>query len=293
MSTSTSTPFASRTGRKAGLVAALGAVASVALTTAPATASTTAQAAPASMSVSTSASTSAPGTVNTSGAPLTVRSGPSTSYGSVGSVADGTRLTIACQTYGSTVSGTYGTSKIWDKLSTGGYVADAYVYTGTDGLAAALCGSSTGTTNPLLDYADNYIGRYAKYACSDAGFGRLSHYQCKQFVSCAVSKAYGRNIAGGYYSPYVNQGFREVSKADARAGDVVQLNRASSRDSFYSGMHTAVLASSFGGDNGAIVVDSNFGGDTRGYELVRKHEWDPYAQASRYGLEVNIFRYTR
>jgi murein DD-endopeptidase MepM/ murein hydrolase activator NlpD len=72
-------------------------------------------------------------TVDTSGTPLTVRSGPGTGYASVGTVADGTRVTIACQTSGTTVTGTYGTSSIWDRIGSGRYIADAYVYTGYDG----------------------------------------------------------------------------------------------------------------------------------------------------------------
>ncbi|MCW3841984.1 peptidoglycan DD-metalloendopeptidase family protein [Micromonospora yasonensis] len=74
------------------------------------------------------------GTVNTtSGASLTVRSGPGTGYTAVGSVADGAKVTIYCQTTGTTVTGTYGTSSIWDRIGTGQYVSDAYVYTGYDG----------------------------------------------------------------------------------------------------------------------------------------------------------------
>ncbi|MDG4826273.1 peptidoglycan DD-metalloendopeptidase family protein [Asanoa sp. WMMD1127] len=72
-------------------------------------------------------------TVNTAGTPLTVRSGPGTSYASVGTVADGTRVTIACQTTGTSVTGTYGTSNIWDRIGSGRFIADAYVYTGYDG----------------------------------------------------------------------------------------------------------------------------------------------------------------
>ncbi|GAB4106136.1 peptidoglycan DD-metalloendopeptidase family protein [Micromonospora taraxaci] len=73
------------------------------------------------------------GTVDTSGTALTVRSGPGTGYASVGTVADGTRVTIACQTSGTTVTGTYGTSSIWDRIGSGRFIADAYVYTGHDG----------------------------------------------------------------------------------------------------------------------------------------------------------------
>ncbi|MFI7645749.1 peptidoglycan DD-metalloendopeptidase family protein [Micromonospora sp. NPDC049460] len=77
--------------------------------------------------------TTGSGTVNTSGTPLTVRSGPGTGYEAVGTVADGTRVTIYCQTSGTTVTGTYGTSSIWDRIGSGRYIADAYVYTGHDG----------------------------------------------------------------------------------------------------------------------------------------------------------------
>ncbi|MBW4702850.1 M23 family metallopeptidase [Micromonospora sp. RL09-050-HVF-A] len=73
------------------------------------------------------------GTVDTAGTPLTVRSGPGTGYASVGTVADGTNVTIGCQTSGTTVTGTYGTSAIWDRIGSGRFIADAYVYTGHDG----------------------------------------------------------------------------------------------------------------------------------------------------------------
>ncbi|MFE0593997.1 peptidoglycan DD-metalloendopeptidase family protein [Micromonospora echinospora] len=76
---------------------------------------------------------SATGTVNTSGTPLTVRSGPGTGYAAVGTVADGTRVTIQCQTTGTTVTGTYGTSNIWDRIGSGRFISDAYTHTGYDG----------------------------------------------------------------------------------------------------------------------------------------------------------------
>jgi hypothetical protein len=81
----------------------------------------------------------APGTVNTAGANLNVRSGPGTSYSIVDSLADGTGVNISCQTTGTSVSGTYGTSNIWDKIGSGRYVPDAYIYTGSDGRVAPNC----------------------------------------------------------------------------------------------------------------------------------------------------------
>jgi hypothetical protein len=73
------------------------------------------------------------GTVNTAGSPLTVRSGPGTGYSAVGTVNDGAGVTIYCQTTGTTVTGTYGTSNIWDRIGSGRFISDAYVYTGYDG----------------------------------------------------------------------------------------------------------------------------------------------------------------
>jgi hypothetical protein len=75
---------------------------------------------------------SASGTVNTAGANLNVRSGPGTGFATVGTVADGQVVSIRCQTTGTTVTGTYGTSSIWDNIGSG-YISDAYVFTGYDG----------------------------------------------------------------------------------------------------------------------------------------------------------------
>ncbi|HWO24908.1 MAG TPA: peptidoglycan DD-metalloendopeptidase family protein [Kofleriaceae bacterium] len=78
------------------------------------------------------------GRVNTAGAPLTIRAGASTDTAAVGTVADGAQVTITCQKHGESITGTYGTSTLWDKIS-GGYIADAYVSTGSDGQVAPTC----------------------------------------------------------------------------------------------------------------------------------------------------------
>ncbi|MFC4146196.1 hypothetical protein ACFO0M_08005 [Micromonospora mangrovi] len=82
---------------------------------------------------------SATGTINTSGADLNVRSGPSSGYDSWRTVADGASVTLLCQTTGQSVTGTYGTTTMWDFLSNGGMVSDAYVYTGSDGQIVNSC----------------------------------------------------------------------------------------------------------------------------------------------------------
>lgn len=73
------------------------------------------------------------------GVRLNVRSGPGTSYSIVRVLNVGAQVPIFCQTPGTTVSGYYGTSKIWDNIGNGQYVSDAYVYTGSDGYIASRC----------------------------------------------------------------------------------------------------------------------------------------------------------
>jgi len=80
----------------------------------------------------------AAGTVDTNGAQLKVRSHPNTSSAQVDSVSDGEVVEIKCQVHGSSVSGTFGTSTLWDFIGNG-YIADAYVSTGSDGQVAPTC----------------------------------------------------------------------------------------------------------------------------------------------------------
>ncbi|MBC7271463.1 MAG: SH3 domain-containing protein [Streptomyces sp.] len=73
------------------------------------------------------------------GVRLNVRSGPGTGYSIIRVLPEGTRVPIYCQTPGTRVTGPYGTSNIWDNISNGEFVADAYVYTGSDGYVASRC----------------------------------------------------------------------------------------------------------------------------------------------------------
>jgi uncharacterized protein YraI len=73
------------------------------------------------------------------GVRLNVRSGPGTSYSIVRVLSEGARVPIYCQTPGTTVTGPYGTSNIWDNISNGQYVSDSYVNTGSDGYVASRC----------------------------------------------------------------------------------------------------------------------------------------------------------
>ncbi|QEU92693.1 SH3 domain-containing protein [Streptomyces kanamyceticus] len=72
-------------------------------------------------------------------ADVNVRSGPGTSYGNVGRLRAGSRVTIQCQKPGETVTGPTGTSKIWDRIGSGRYVSDTYIRTGSNGYVAPRC----------------------------------------------------------------------------------------------------------------------------------------------------------
>jgi hypothetical protein len=78
------------------------------------------------------------GHVNTGGGVLTVYADATTTSASVSSLMNGSTVTITCQKQGESISGTYGTSTLWDKVGVG-FVSDAYVSTGSDGQVAPTC----------------------------------------------------------------------------------------------------------------------------------------------------------
>lgn len=76
----------------------------------------------------------------TTGARTTpVRSGPSNNHSLVRTLPKRSRVTIYCQTPGQRVSGPYGTTAIWDRIGSGQYISDSFVYTGSDGYVAPRC----------------------------------------------------------------------------------------------------------------------------------------------------------
>ncbi|WP_262012733.1 peptidoglycan DD-metalloendopeptidase family protein [Micromonospora sp. Mcm103] len=73
------------------------------------------------------------------GGTLTRRSGPGTGYGAVGSIADGATVTVSCSANGTSHTGRYGTTALWDRLSDGSWVSDAYLSTGVNGPINGWC----------------------------------------------------------------------------------------------------------------------------------------------------------
>lgn len=150
-----------------------------------------------SMPGTAAAATSAPGTINTAGSPLNVRTGPSSGWNAWRTVADGAHVTILCQETGSQETGTYGTSKIWDMLANGGFVSDTYVFTGSDGRVADDCNYAA---------APPHSNPRGANAAIQWAFGRLnsSAYEglCLHFVAVAYgysSSGWGTAEIGGDY----------------------------------------------------------------------------------------------
>jgi LasA protease len=73
------------------------------------------------------------------GTTLNKRSGPGTSYAVVGSVADGVMVSISCSRNGTTYTGRYGSTSLWDRLSDCIWVSDAYLWTGANGAVNGYC----------------------------------------------------------------------------------------------------------------------------------------------------------
>lgn len=73
------------------------------------------------------------------GGAVNKRSGPGTGYGIVGSVADGATVTVSCSANGTTHSGRYGATSLWNRLTDGTWVTDAFMWTGVNGPVNGYC----------------------------------------------------------------------------------------------------------------------------------------------------------
>lgn len=69
----------------------------------------------------------------------TTRTGPGSGYDEAGWVDDGETVSVVCSKNGTTHQGRWGTTSLWNKLSNGQWVSDAYLYTGVDGPVSGWC----------------------------------------------------------------------------------------------------------------------------------------------------------
>jgi LasA protease len=74
------------------------------------------------------------------GGVLNRRSGPGTNFGIVGTVPDGNTVTIACSANGTTHTGRFNyTTSLWNKLTDGSWISDAFTWTGTGNPVSGMC----------------------------------------------------------------------------------------------------------------------------------------------------------
>ncbi|MEU5942234.1 peptidase M23 [Micromonospora sp. NPDC047548] len=67
------------------------------------------------------------------------RIGPGTGYAVAGSIADGATVTVSCSANGTMHSGRWGTTALWNRLTDGTWVTDAYMWTGMAGPVNGWC----------------------------------------------------------------------------------------------------------------------------------------------------------
>ncbi len=67
------------------------------------------------------------------------RSGPGTGYGLAGTVADGATVSVSCSANGTSHTGRWGTTALWNRLTDGTWITDAYSWTGLSGPVNGTC----------------------------------------------------------------------------------------------------------------------------------------------------------
>lgn len=84
------------------------------------------------------------GTINTGGGSANLRNGPGTNYAVIGSIANGTAVSVYCIGYGTWITGPFGQTNVWDEIGGGRWVTDAFVNTGTNQPIAMPCSDWNG-----------------------------------------------------------------------------------------------------------------------------------------------------
>lgn len=137
------------------------------------------------------ASAAGSGTVSTGGNySLNVRSAPTTASSIVRTLPNGTGVTLECWVTGQTVAGRWGNTSLWHR-SSGGYISDGFVYTGTNGPAPGE--PQCGTSAPAPATREARALAWARGQLGATGWNGW----CDKFVA----NAYGRS-ASGYYTAY-------------------------------------------------------------------------------------------
>lgn len=130
------------------------------------------------------------------------------------------------------------------------------------------------SSSPIVDAAMRHLGTHGG--------------QCWTFMRAVVAQATGRQVGFDYRQGFFEAGAVEVSAEEAAAGDIIQIASDANTHPWasYPGLHTAIVIDNLGG--GVFnAIDSNQNWD----EMVNlRPDYNPYAAAARYGLDVHIYR---
>lgn len=190
------------------------------------------------------ASAAGTGTVRTgSSLPLNVRSQPNTTSSVVGTVANGTTVTLECWVTGSTVNGLWGATTLWHKAR-GGYISDGFVYTGVNGPAP---GEAKCTTPPPATGAakvDAFVTKWRGKAMDYDGAYGTQCVDLFNYYSRDVVKASFAPVGSAYqlYSIYDSSKYTRLSASTTPIkGDVAVWSSALSGSGGHG--HVAVVLS--------------------------------------------------
>ena len=114
--------------------------------------------------------------------------------------------------------------------------------------------------------------------------------ECWPWMRKVVLEATGKSVGFGYREGYFEAGAIEVTVAEARAGDIIQIvdDRRDGAAADYDGLHTAIILEP-NGDGTFDAIDSNQKWD--GVVRLRPN-YAPTAQAYAKGLNFHIYRIT-
>jgi len=73
------------------------------------------------------------------GGAVNKRTGPGTGYSVAGTTADGATVTVSCSANGTTHTGRWGATSLWNRLTDGTWMSDAFMWTGVSGPVSGYC----------------------------------------------------------------------------------------------------------------------------------------------------------
>jgi hypothetical protein len=162
--------------------------------------------------------------ITPSGQSLTVRSGPGTNYPFIAAVNSGDTVWFNCYETGTAVTGPYGQESIWDRLDTGGFVSDAWIFTGHNSAVVPPCGPGGAGC-----YGASCVGKNpgTEGCLADAAEVTQYYTATDQSPDIKIWEPYSRvtAVVWEYHSNACNAAWFEVGGlVNASAGDLAKLS---------------------------------------------------------------------